>query len=194
MRRTWIISLVLPLVLWGCKDRRPGSQAAGQPYVVRPVQESLSPEDVRAAFHALGLQIERFDCFLPKDGKLHIFVRRYVDGQLAATPGKSMVSIAAGNQRFLLFTHKQDSSLSLTFARAGGTVSWGQIDIGGYGASTSHAFGPATFEPGKEIPLYVYLASNGDLATSPAISAEQFIAQYPLAIVVSAEWQPNEGP
>jgi len=37
------------------------------------------------------------------------------------------------------------------------------------------------------------VASNSDLEVSPATSAEQFIAQYPLAIVVSAEWQPNEG-
>jgi hypothetical protein len=31
------------------------------------------------------------------------------------------------------------------------------------------------------------------LPHSPATSAEQFIAQYRLAIVVSAEGQPNEG-
>lgn len=194
MRHMWIVSLALPLALWGCKDRTPGGQAAGQPYVVRPVQESLSPEDIRAAFHALGLQVERFDCFLPKDGKLRVFVRRYVDGQLAATPGESTVSIGAGDQHFLLFTHKQDSSLTFTFARGGGTVSWGQIDVGGYGASTSHALSPVTLEPGKEVALYMYAASKGDLASAPPMPVEQLVTQYPLTIVVFAEWQPNQGP
>ncbi len=191
MRHVWILSLALPLVLWGCKDKKAVSPAA-QPYVVRPVYESLSPEDAHAAFYALGLQIERFNCFLPKAGKLHLSVRRYVDGRLAATPGSGALSCAAGHQRLLLFRHKQDSSLTFTFADAGGSLSWGQIDTGGYQASTSHTFGPTTLELGKEIPLYAYLASNGDLETSAATSAEQYIAQYPLAIVVSAEWWPSE--
>jgi hypothetical protein len=157
------------------------------------VQGPLSSEDIRAAFHALGLQIERFDCFLPQGGQLRLTVRRYVDGRLVATPDRSAMGIASGKQRFLLFTHKQDSSLSFTFTCGGTTISGHQIETAGYQASTLHAFRSVALEPGKEIPLYVYLASNGDLATSPAISAEQFIAQYPLAIVVSAEWQPNEG-
>jgi hypothetical protein len=193
MRRTWIVSLALLFVVWGCKDKTPGGRAAGQPYVVRQVQGPLSSEDIRAAFHALGLQVEHFDCFLPQGGQLHLSVRRYVDGQLAATPGRSATGVASGRRRFLLFTHKQKSSLSFTFTCGGAAVSWGQIDIGGYRASTSHVFEPATLEPGKEVPLYAYLASNGDLATSSATSAEQFIAQYPLAIVVSAEWQPYGG-
>ena len=194
MRHTWIVFLTLPLIVWGCKDKAPTAPTAGPPQVMRQVSGPLSPEDTQAAFQALGLQVERFDCFLPRAGKLHLFVRRYVEGQLAATPGKSALGLQAGNQHFLLFTHKQDSSLSFTFTNAGASTSCGQIDISGYRASTWRALSPVTLTPGQEVPFYIYAASNGDLAAPSSASAEQLIAQYPLAIVVCAEWLPNEGP
>jgi hypothetical protein len=193
MRRVWIILLVLPLISWGCKNKTPGSQATGQPYVVQQVQGPFSPEDTRAAFQALGLAAERFECFLPQAGQLHLFVRRYVDGQLAATPGQSALSVDSGNQRFLLFTHTQDSSLTLTSTCGGAMTSWGRIGIGGCRASTSQAMAPVTLTPGQEVPLYVYAASNGDLASTAGAPVEQWIAQYPLTIVVYARWQPNAG-
>ena len=196
MERTgmWMLPLAGMLAVCGCDESVLEESAAQEPYTIRRVGTPLSAEDIRDAFDVLGLRIERYDYTLPHAGKLRLITRRYLDGELVRNSGRSTISVDAGRQQLTVFMERKEDTLSFDFGTGGARLGWGSIDVSEYGARTSGSLAPEKLEPGKEVPLFAYAASDGELSGLTPRPVEQLADEYPLLVVVFAEFRPDEQP
>lgn len=168
------------LLISSCEKNQPVAD-----YVIKHIEEPLSPDEIETALDFLGLKMERFEYCLPAKTPVTFFGQRYINGTPQGITGSSTLYPDAGLQKFTLFVYRENNSVKFSVQGGGGRVGCGTLNVESLDAFTWGWLNTKELKSGPEVPLYLFAANkNGIEGFSPDDNIEEIVKKYELVFVL----------
>jgi hypothetical protein len=186
MKNIMLYLLIISLPLIGsCQKKQPLED-----YEIQRLKESLSLDEIETSLDLLGLDIERFDYYLPHKSKLSFYSQKYINGVAQNITNQSSLYPDPGMQRILIFAKKENNIVSFYAQAGGGRVGCGRLDFTGFDSTTQGPLNVKEINTGPEVPLYVFAANESGIESfSFDDNIDQIVEKYQLVFVLYADVQ-----
>ena len=174
--------ILLCLVTVSCEKKEPLSD-----YEIQCIREPLSLVEIETSLDLLGLDVKRFDYYLPVRSKMNLFSQEYISGMAQDIKRQSSLYVDKGKQRLIIFAKRDENSVSFSAQSRGGRVSCGQFDFTGLDSTTQGDLRVEKIAKGSQVPLYLFAANEGGITGFSANdNIDDIIEKYQIVFVLYA--------